>query len=761
MAIFALDWVKILKRELGRLINIRLYLSVVVQTTLLLGLALGLAGLLVFGTSGLAYAQMIETVDVVENKLVTLIGVGFDPDNDDLTYFWEQLDGEPMGLSSNTVENPQFMAPEVANGMIKILAFQLTVTDPSGDQSSAIVEIIVNPVNHVPVVNAGRDKIIFPSINAISLVGSVVDADDDPLTYNWKQTSGPEIELVNTNMRYLTIVSPSIDFSDFTPMTFELTANDGFGGVASDSASVYPFYALLKNRLISIDAGPLQTVREGETVTIHVTGETLSDNPISYSWAQLIGPGASLNTYVGDEIQFIAPTLSGNINSELLSFQVTGYSEGSGWASDIAMVRVLPSNGPPTADAGPDQTVAQNVFVNLVGSGTDPEDTKLKFKWSQISGTKIQLYTRSFEDVYFVSPFILSNTGEIIGERKVTDKEGNIVAPHIKGDSGDLVFELTVTDSDGNFDTDDVTVTVNKQNHPPKANAGPDRRIFSDSEVRIQGVGIDPDGDEITYSWKQISGDKVTFDGSMAAISFTAPNVTPGDSKRVILQLTVTDTLEQSDSDMLTLIIVPENNKPTVDAGPDQLIDENTVGSVLCTAFDPESDPLTYTWRSASSDLVIHNPSSSGTTFTAPSVVNTKQVELTCMVSDGTFTVSDSLTVSVQNTLSLDIVANAGPDQIVNEEVGINLDGSNSFDPENQPLSYMWTQISGEGVMISSVDSVRTSFTSPSVANNEIKVLTFELRVYDDNGRDAYDTVMITVDPINAPPTVEATAIQE
>jgi hypothetical protein len=706
-----------------------------VQTALFLVLSLGLVGLLVFGSSGTTFAQTIETVDVVENKLVTLIGEGYDPDADDLTYFWQQLDGEPMELSSYSISAPQFMAPEVANGMIKVLTFQLTVTDPLGAQSSDIVEIIVNPVNHVPIVSAGRDKIIFPSINAITLIGSVVDADDDPLTYGWEQTSGPEIELANTNLRYLTIISPSIDFSDFTPMTFKLTADDGFGGVGSDSATVYPFHALLQNRLISIDAGPIQTVREGETVSMDVTGETLNGKPISYSWAQLIGSPVSLNTYVGDEVQFVAPDLRGQ-NSELLSFQVTGYSEGNGWASDLAMVKVLPFDGPPMADAGPDQIVSQNVFVNLVGSGTDPEDTKLKFQWSQKSGSAVILYQRTLEQVYFVSPFIA-------------------------GESEDLVFELKVTDSDGNFDTDDVTITVSKQNHPPKANAGPDRRIVSNSEVTITGVGIDPDGDAITYSWRQISGDRVSFDGSVASISFTAPNVPPGDTKRVILQLTVTDTLEQSDSDRLILIVVPENNKPTVDAGPDQLMDENTVGSVLCSAFDPENDPLTYTWTAASSDMVIHNPSSSGTTFTAPSVINSKQVELTCMVSDGTFTVSDSLTVTVQNTLTLDIVANAGPDQIVNENVKINLDGSNSFDPENQSLSFMWTQISGESVMIDSENNDKASFMSPTVANNEIKVLVFELRVYDDNNRDAYDIVIITVDPVNAPPTAEASAIQE
>lgn len=705
------------------------------QSTLLMVLSLSLASLLVIASSGLAYAQTVETVDVVENKLVTLIGEGYDEDDDDLTFFWEQLDGEPVKLSSYTIPTPQFMAPEVVNGLIKVLTFQLTVTDPTGAQSSDVVEIIVNPVNHIPLVSAGRDKLIFPTLNAITLVGSAVDADDDPLTFSWEQTSGPEIELVNTNLRYLTIISTSVDFSNFTPMTFKLTANDEFGGVGSDSATLYPYHDILTNRLISIDAGPLQTVREGQTVTMDVTGETLNGKPISYSWAQLIGSPVSLSSYVGDEVRFVAPDLDGE-NSELLSFQVTGYSEGNGWASDIALVKVLPFNGPPIADAGPDQTVSQNVFVNLEGSGTDPEDTKLRFQWSQKSGSQVTLYQRSFEDVYFVSPFI-------------------------GGDSADLVFALKVTDSDGNFDTDDVTITVSKQNHPPKANAGPDRRIISDSQVTVTGFGVDPDGDEITYSWKQISGDKVSFDGSEARISFTAPTVTSGDTKRVILQLEVTDTLEQSDTDRLTLIVVPENNKPTVDAGPDQVIDENTIGSVLCSAFDVENDPLTYTWTSASSDFIIHNPSSPGTTYTAPSVINSKQVALTCSVSDGTFTVSDSLTVMVQNTLSLDIVANAGPDQIVNEKVKITLDGSQSFDPENQSLSYMWAQTSGETVIIDSENSVETSFTSPTVANNEIKVLVFELMVYDDNGREAFDTVVITVDPVNAPPTAEASAIQE
>jgi len=144
-----------------------------VKTVLFLILSLSFASLLVIGSSGLTFAQTIETVNVVENKLVTLIGEGYDEDADDLAFFWEQLDGEPTKLSSYNVPTPQFMAPEVANGSIKVLTFKLTVTDPLGANSSDNVEIVVNPVNHIPLVSAGRDKLIFPTLNAITL-GNIV-----------------------------------------------------------------------------------------------------------------------------------------------------------------------------------------------------------------------------------------------------------------------------------------------------------------------------------------------------------------------------------------------------------------------------------------------------------------------------------------------------------------------------------------------------------------------------------------------------------
>ena len=99
-------------------------------------------------------------------------------------------------------------------------------------------------------------------------------------------------------------------------------------------------------------------------------------------------------------------------------------------------------------------------------------------------------------------------------------------------------------------------------------------------------------------------------------------------------------------------------------------------------------------------------------------------------------------------------------DKIVNENLRVSLDGSGSHDPENQTLSFKWTQLSGESVKLSSTSSMNPSFTSPTVNNNEIKVLTFELKVFDENQRSSVDTVVITVDPVNSPPEASASAKQ-
>lgn len=686
--------------------------------------------ILLIGSASYSFAQIDNSVDVVENKLVTLIGEGYDADAENLAFKWAQIGGEPVTLSSTTEQNPTFMAPEVKNGEIKVLTFELTVTDPFGASSSDVVEIVVNPVNHVPFVDAGNDLLALPTINAMSIIPTVSDADDDVLSYSWKQLSGQDADLQYTTQKYITILPMYLDYTDLEPMVFEITVDDGFGGVAKDTVNVFPFTGLLDNKRISVSAGPLQTVTEGETVTLSATGKTLDGKPISYSWVQLIGIPVTLSSFNGQQVQFIAPEVGDT--EKLLSFQVTGYSPGNGWANALALVKVLPSNGAPVANAGPDQTVVGNTLVKLEGTGTDPDGEKLKYSWKQISGPSMEVYERASFSIYFTTPHVSSPQK--------------------------LVFELTVTDPHGNYDTDDVTVTVTNVNSPPRAFAGSDKRVLGGSEVQVVGTGVDPDGDPLTFKWKQIFGEYVDFDATSPSFTFTAPQVLPTDSKRLEFQLTVTDPSGKSGTDNVVIFAVPENGAPTANAGPDQTVDENTPVNIMCTGEDPDNDTITFTWESSKVQVTPSNNAIAS--FIAPAVVKDTKITLTCTVSDGRYFSSDSMTVTVVNTLNLDIVADAGQDRIVNENVKISLDGSASYDPENQSISYQWTQVSGEKVTLSSATTAKPSFTSPTVANGEIKVLTFELKVFDNNGRSAVDTVTITVDPINSPPEATASARQ-
>ena len=685
------------------------------------------------GTFSYSYAAS-NSIEVIENRIVTLVGEGIDTDDETLVFEWVQIDGEPVTLSSYNVAEPTFMAPDVVNGQIKVLTFTLTVTDPLGASGSDTVEVVVNPVNHIPMVSAGKDQVTFQSVNVITLVSSALDPDGDSLTYNWTQVSGQPLELSTTHGKYITILPMHIDYSQTNPLTFQLTVDDGFGGSASDTVSVYPSSGLLSNRLISIQAGPMQTVEEGQTVTLSATGQTANGHPISYSWIQLIGTGVQLDSYVGSSVQFTAPQLPDDTEM-ILSFQVTGYSAGNGWANALALVKVIPSNGSPIADAGPDQSVSENTLVKLIGTGTDPDNDKLRYSWIQKSGMKTDVYEKATFSVYFFTPQISTN-------------------------SETLTFELTVTDSKGNSDKDDVAVTITTVNLPPRASAGPDRKVIGGSDVIVTGLGIDPENGPVTYSWKQLVGETVSFDTTQPSFSFKAPSVVSGETKRMVFQLTVMDSENQSGSDQLILMIVPANSAPIVDAGVDQTANENTTLNLMCAASDPDGDMINFAWTSSSSEVVIADSSSLSTTVQLPVIVKDQMITMTCSATDGKLSSSDNMKINVVNTFNLPIIADAGANQIVNENVQISLDGSKSSDPENQKLSYMWTQTSGEPVVLSSMSSVKPSFTSPIVGNNEIKVLVFELKVFDSNGREAVDTVTITVDPTNSPPQAKASAKQ-
>lgn len=75
-------------------------------------------------------------------------------------------------------------------------------------------------------------------------------------------------------------------------------------------------------------------------------------------------------------------------------------------------------------------------------------------------------------------------------------------------------------------------------------------------------------------------------------------------------------------------------------------------------------------------------------------------------------------------------IADAGPDQTADAGDTIILDGSNSYDPEGETLTYLWTQTGGTIVNLSDTAAVQPTFTTPEGETS----LSFQLAVTNTSG---------------------------
>jgi PKD domain len=90
-------------------------------------------------------------------------------------------------------------------------------------------------------------------------------------------------------------------------------------------------------------------------------------------------------------------------------------------------------------------------------------------------------------------------------------------------------------------------------------------------------------------------------------------------------------------------------------------------------------------------------------------------------------------------------VASAGPDQAINSDLTVLLDGTGSNDPGGNIVSYEWLQAGGSPVVtISNSGSAVASFTAPRVGAGGAD-LTFLLTVTDNHGARREDTCSVHV----------------
>ena len=429
----------------------------------------------------------------------------------------------------------------------------------------------------------------------------------------------------------------------------------------------------------------------------------------------------------------------------LISGGPNGGDQRGGWpeAKDLFENGV---SGNPVANAGPDQTVADldangSETVTLDGSGSsDSDGTITSYVWSK-SGSQIATG---------VSP----NVTLAVGTHNIT---------------------LTVTDNDGLTDTDVVTIKVSGLAPVPgriqaedydaqfgvqtapttDVDGGLHIRVLDNGDFTEYNVGVAQSG-TYTLDVRYTNGTGVTSvlnvssDGNQIAsldmpstgawgVWETVSAVVNLSAGAQTIRLDFVNNSSFSYSYDINWIEFSSAGPapPVANAGPNQSVtDSDNNGAETVTldgsASTDDGSIVSYVWTEGGSQIAT------GATPVVSLPVGTNTLTLTVTDNDG-LTDSDQVTIIVNPFVPIPPVANAGPDQTVNDtdEDGVEtvtLDGSGSSDADGTITSYVWSE--GGSQIATGV--------SPSVTL-AVGTHVITLTVTDNDGETDTDAVTITV----------------
>jgi hypothetical protein len=615
-----------------------------------------------------------------------------DPDGDSLTFKWLDSGGNVVSTSST-------LNATLSSGTY---IYNFVVSDPYGSSSPAPQVIHVNPEpNAAPTANAGSDQTVAvphdgnPVTNTVSvtLSGSGTDTDHDALTYSWNEGS--------TSIGATQSVTVSKTPGTYT---FTITVTDTYGATSTDDVivTVQPE----ANATPSANAGLDQNVtipHDGDpatntiSLTLSGSGTDTDHDSLTYSW----GEGS---TPIGTSQGVSVSKTPGTYTFTLTVTDTYGAS-----STDDVTVTVQPEpNAAPSANAGPDQNVpvphdgnpsTNTISLTLSGSGTDADHDDLTYSWNEGS-----------TPIGMTQSVTVSKT------------------------PGIYTFTLTVTDSYGATSSDDVTVTVQPEpNSAPTASLASTKTITvphdgnpatNTAQTAVTASASDSNGDPLAFAWRD-AGNNVVSTTTTLDIPLTVGTYA--------FTFSATDPYGASISKSIVITVNPETNSaPTITLATSKTVAiphdgspaTNTAQSnVTATVSDPNSDPVTVTWRDAANNVV-----GNATTLDIPLVAGTYVFTVTAVDSYGAST-SKSITVTVTPEPNLGpSVTGVSPQAVTVDHDGnpatnakIVFMSAVGSDPEHDSLTYEWKDETG--AVIGTTASISASFT---VGHHSVVVRVFD-----------------------------------
>jgi len=155
-------------------------------------------------------------------------------------------------------------------------------------------------------------------------------------------------------------------------------------------------------------------------------------------------------------------------------------------------------------------------------------------------------------------------------------------------------------------------------------------------------------------------------------------------------------------------------------------------------SIDIDGDVLKYTWT-GQQGIIISDRTNQKPSFIAPQVTKDTQFSISLITNDGLLDSQiDQVLITVRHVNKIPI-AKAGLDRTANNGSIVTLDGSASYDPDNDSLTYKW--IVPSNVTISSTSVAKPFFYVPELPYNS--KLNFILVVNDGKAVSLADTITV------------------
>lgn len=314
-------------------------------------------------------------------------------------------------------------------------------------------------------------------------------------------------------------------------------------------------------------------------------------------------------------------------------------------------------------------------------------------------------------------------------------------------------------------------------NNAPFADAGSDVSGSGTGRIALNGGGShDPDGDALTWHW---SFDSVPSASSMDTLSSPfSPNNSadasltsflPDAAGTFVVKLVVEDSNGATSSPDFVIVTVEDGDVPVANAGADQ---NGEVGQTFTLngsgSYDPLGRDLHYDWN------LVSRPT--GSLVEALTASNTATPSFTADqggVYVATLTVNNGFSDSETDAVYVYVASGdpAAPVAMAGEDIDdgqdcmdLSLDGSASFDPNDDPIEYLWTlQSKPEGSTTNNYSFSDRTAARPTFYPDISGTYVFSLSVNDGSEWSTPDTVTAIVAErwANTEPSVEAGEVIE